>query len=188
MRATNYTTTGKALRTLGGAASISLLVTGLMGAGEASAAAPPSAPSCALHRSLSESAVTGGVSALASLRDRIAGAATIEEARRLAVADTSRARQALARAGRVLPFRDSIRETRDRLEAFEARVGEANTQSEVADEFAGFLDLPRVQEGGGLFPVEGKGGCHYSKGEIIIVLIGLLFGILPGIIFLILLC
>jgi hypothetical protein len=126
---------------------------------------------------------------LASYRDQIASAETVEEARALALAQTRLAREALSRAGRVLLLSESVRETKARLEAFEDRVQVAGTQAEVAEEYSTFLKIAYRDDPDSVAPqIESKGGCHYTKMEIVIILIGLLFGILPGLIFLILLC
>jgi len=134
--------------------------------------------------------------ALEKRRERIANAATVEEARELAVAPVRAARGALAVA-RVLAFwSDGLDAASARLKAFEERVRSSATQADVAREFTHLvaadaapdgpiqladLDIKNVE-------VSGPGNCHYNTGEIIAVVIGFLLFIIPGLILMIVLC
>ena len=129
-------------------------------------------------------------------QQRIADAATVEEARDLALTPARAARRALQIAGVVVPSSEKLTEARARLEGFEARVQESETPAAVADEFGRLLDL-QMRSGTlvqvadlevGNADVSGPGGCHYSTGEIVAIVIGFILFIIPGIILLFVLC
>ena len=147
---------------------------------------------------------------LRSYRLKIAAAPTVEEARALILSQTHLAAMALSTASWVVPFSPSVREARDKIERFEQRVYAANTQAEVARDFSEFLGVPAepdnstIGAGSGDAPIllaetdlnqsavsvhgGGGGGCDYTTGEIIIIVLGFLLLIIPGIIFLIIFC
>lgn len=149
---------------------------------------------------------------LRSYRLTILNAPTVEEARELILSQTGLARKALSTASWILPFSSSIQEARDKIGDLERRVYAANTQAEVANDFSNFLAAPADRQGSdGVGPNEtngsplvlaennldqsavsigggGGGGCNYTAGEIIIIILGFLLFIIPGIIFLILFC
>ena len=147
---------------------------------------------------------------LRAYRLKIATAATVEEARDLILSQTRLAGKALSTASWVVPFSPSVREARDKIERFERRVYAANTQTEVARDFSEFLGVPaepdrsKIVDGSGdshmiLAGVDvnqpavsvgtgGGGGCDYTTGEIIIIVLGFILFIIPGIIFLIIFC
>jgi hypothetical protein len=149
---------------------------------------------------------------LRSYMMKIANAPTVEEARELVLSQTGLARKALSTASWILPFSSSVGEARDKIGNLEKRVYAANTQTEVARDFSEFLAVPTdpgnskivdqnetdsslmvlaendlntpavsVDSGGGH-------GCNYTTGEIIIIILGFLLFIIPGIIFLIIFC
>ena len=129
-------------------------------------------------------------------RQHIAEAATVEEARDLALTPARAARRALQLAGMVAPSSEKLSEARARLEGFEARVQESETPAAVADEFGRLLDL-QMRDGNLVqiadlqvedADVDGPGGCHYSTGEIVAIVIGFILFIIPGIILLFVLC
>jgi len=142
---------------------------------------------------------------------QIANAPTLDAARELILGQTRLAQKALAAASWALPFSDSVREAREKITALEHRVYAANTQSEVASDFLDFLQVPEDSESyQPLGHPEGDGspmlvaqtnldqpvvhvgpsgaGCNYSTAEIIIIILGFIFFIIPGIIFLIIFC
>jgi len=127
--------------------------------------------------------------AVSAYRDRILAAPTPEAAREMALSQTRLAHRALSRARWIMPFSGSIGKANRKLEAYEARVRDARSQAEVAAEFAGLVRLAEAKPGTVTDAVELKGKtCVYTTGEIVIIIIGFLFAIIPGIIFLFLLC
>jgi hypothetical protein len=127
--------------------------------------------------------------AVTAYRDRILAAPTPEAARELALSQTRLAHGALARARWIMPFSRTIGKTSDKLEEYEARVRDARTQADVAREFSGLVRLADAKPGTIVDTVELKGKtCSYTTTEIVIIVIGFLFAIIPGIIFMFLLC
>ena len=148
---------------------------------------------------------------LRSYTVRIANAPTVEEARALILSQTRLARTALSTAAWLLPFSTSVQEARDKIENLESRVYAANTQGEVASDFAELLAVPtdpghsQITEPSApesspmMLAAEnlnqpaasvsaGGGRCDYTTGEVIIIFLGFLLFIIPGIIFLIVFC
>ena len=125
--------------------------------------------------------------AVIEYRNRILTAPTPEEARTLALSQTRLAHKALSRARWVLPFNSTVREVNRKLDAYEARIRDARTQNEVAAEFG---RLVRVASAGDPKIVDAKvrADCNYTTVEVVIIIIGFLLGIIPGIIFMFLLC
>jgi hypothetical protein len=132
-------------------------------------------------------ACAGHEAAVLAFRDRLAAAPTPEAARALALSQTRLAHKALSRAKWIVPFSATVREANKKLEAYEARIRDARTQADVAAEFGG---LVRVASAGDPKIVDAKmrANCDYTTTEIVIIIIGFLLGIIPGIIFLFLLC
>ena len=135
--------------------------------------------------------------AVASERQqRIADAATVEEARELAVAPVRAARRALEVAALVVPSSQKMDTASAKLEGFEERVRQQETPAAVAGEFGRLLnanmesgELVQVADlEAGHVNVHGPGGCHYSTGEIIAIVFGFILFIIPGIVLLIVLC
>lgn len=170
------------------------------------------------EQSLLEQAIRGkcvpaaAEDALRAYELKIAAAATVEDARELILLQTGRAKKALSTASSILPFSPAIREAREKIETLEARVYAANTQAEVATEFsdllAGSADtggpaiVDRQETDGSPMILAGTDlnqpavsvssgdghGCDYTTGEIIIIVLGFLLFIIPGIIFLVIFC
>jgi hypothetical protein len=125
--------------------------------------------------------------ALSALREEIAAAPTLEEAQQLAVGSTREARKVLQRARRIaLLDRGSLDAAHERLVQYETRVAAAATPQAVAAE------LDAMVGGGSAQPQVdvdvGDVGCNYSTGEVIAVILGLILGVIPGLILLVLLC
>jgi hypothetical protein len=129
-------------------------------------------------------------------RQQIAAAATVGDARKLAVGPARVARRALTVAAFVAPATDSFADAKTRLESFEAQVEASASPEEVAARFAELVDPTAASAG---TPIQladlqvgnadvDAGGCNYSTGEIIAVVIGFILFIIPGIILLIVLC
>lgn len=115
---------------------------------------------------------------LADLSERILSAESLEAARRIATSDSRFARDVLQRARLFAPGSESLQLAAAKLDAFHVEVAAASTRADVA---ASFDDLTRSAPGVDV-------GCHYSGGEVIAILLGLLLGIIPGLILMILLC
>lgn len=129
-------------------------------------------------------------------QQRIAGAATLEEARDLALGPVHAAKRALQLAVLVAPSSPKLEAAREKLDGFEARVQQQDTPSAVAGEFGRLLN--NDMDSGNLVQVadlnvhnanvRGPGGCHYTTGEIVAVVFGFILFIIPGIVLLIVLC
>jgi hypothetical protein len=177
-----------------GAAMIGLLLlTGaLVGSPTASASVPDQAtarPDLPVAWDLA----TGGCACpkeraeLRAFRDRILAAPTPEAARTIVISQTRLAHKALSRARWILPFSGTVRGASRKLEAYEARVREAKSQAEVAREWSTLTRMASA-DGGAIRDVKISGSCSYTTIEIVIIIIGFLLAIIPGILFLFLLC
>jgi hypothetical protein len=177
----------------------------------ASVFAAPTTPVAPAEHRLLDQAIGGrcvpdaAKEVLRSYRGRILAASTVDEARALVLSQTRLAHAALNTASWVLPFSDSVREAKEKIETLERRVYAANTQTEVADDFSDLL-APAGRDGvvagatsrmvlaevdlnqSAVRTGKGGGGCDYTTGEIVIIVLGFLLFIIPGIIFLIIFC
>lgn len=124
---------------------------------------------------------------LARLRDEIAAAGSLTAARTLALAPTAAAIDALRNARSLMPFSEDLRSAEVRLVDARARIDGAGTPHQVADEFSGMM-LAGLDEDRAARVQMGKVGCDYSTGELIAIVVGLILGIIPGLILLIVLC
>jgi hypothetical protein len=120
--------------------------------------------------------------ALASYRDEVAAAKSLDEARDKATRPSRLARRAIGFASWMKRDTAEMDTIRARLQAYEDRVAKAETPSAAAAEFDG---LVRVA---GDVRVGGSGGCHYDATEVIAIVFGFLFFIIPGIILLFVFC
>jgi hypothetical protein len=116
----------------------------------------------------------------------IATADSLDQALNLALTPTNSAIDALDSAELIMPFNDDIELAKQRLSAARARMVAAASQQQVADEFSGLL-LAGLDNNAVNVDV-GNTGCHYTSGETIAIVIGLILGIIPGLILLVLLC
>jgi ABC-type multidrug transport system fused ATPase/permease subunit len=125
-------------------------------------------------------------SQLQDLKTAISAAETVEQARTLALAPTDSAIDALDNANALLPNDAELNAAKLSLDQARAKIRAAATQQQVAAEFSGLLlaglDSPAANVG------VGKAECHYTTGETIAIVIGLILGIIPGLILLVLLC
>jgi hypothetical protein len=107
----------------------------------------------------------------------------------------------------LLPLSASIRDAGEKIDSLERRVYAANSQVAVANELSDLLSAPTDPDRSTVVGatddalivlaqadlnkpavnIGGSRGCHYTTGEIIIVL-GFLLCIIPGIIFLVIFC
>lgn len=124
---------------------------------------------------------------LRGLHDDIAQAPTVEKAQALALAPTDAALDALGKARTMVPFSEDLQEAEARLEAKRARILAADTPPRVADEFSGMI-MAGLDDDRLVHAKVGSGGCSYSTGETIAIVIGLILGIIPGLILLVVLC
>ena len=124
---------------------------------------------------------------LVRLRDDIAQAGSVNEARALALAPTADAIDALSNARSIMPFNEDLRLAETRLADARSRIESADTPDQVADEFSGMMLAGLDNDRAASLKV-GKVGCSYSTGETIAIVIGLILGIIPGLILLVLLC
>jgi len=121
------------------------------------------------------------------LKQEIASAHGVGEARQLALAPTDDAINALENARTLMPFSDDLNIAESRLSAARSRIEAANSPNEVADEFSGMM-LAGLDNDSAAHVNVGKVGCDYSTGELIAIVVGLILGIIPGLILLIVLC
>lgn len=124
---------------------------------------------------------------LIRLRDDISKAESLNEARALALAPTADAIDALINARSIIPFSEDLRLAETRLSDARSRIEAADTQDQVADEFSGMM-LAGLDDDRVAGVSVGKVGCSYSTGETIAIIVGLILGIIPGLILLIVLC
>jgi hypothetical protein len=120
---------------------------------------------------------------LTALRDRIAEAPDLATAQEMAVAPVERARSVVAKLGWIS---SSLRDAEKRMADYESHVRTAKAPADVADHFGSLVRL--ADSGAVLSDGAHAGGCSYSTGEVIAIVLGLFLGIIPGIILLILLC
>lgn len=170
----------------------------------ARAVASPTTPRENLETSIAGCGCRSKSEVLQKVYDKIAAAADVHEARDRALAPTRPARAALDKARWLAPWSDDLRVARSRLVDYEVRVRDAPDPEAVASEFAALVQLASAEQPG-TFVVPGaalasdaradwnglddeNGGCDYSTGEIIAIVIGFIFAIIPGIILLIVLC
>jgi hypothetical protein len=112
---------------------------------------------------------------LSGFSARLASSGTTEEARDRALAKIRLGHKAIDKAARILPGEVAgIAEATARLDALEAGVRAADTPAGVAAEFDR-LGANAVS-------------CDYTTVEVVVIVIGFVLGIIPGILFLILFC
>lgn len=121
------------------------------------------------------------------LKQEIASAHSVDEARHLALAPTDDAINALENARALMPFSDDLNIAESSLNAARSRIEAADSPNEVADEFSGMM-LAGLDSDSAAHVNVGKVGCDYSTGELIAIVVGLILGIIPGLILLIVLC
>jgi hypothetical protein len=124
---------------------------------------------------------------ITQLKNEIAAAENVSQAREMALAPTDGAIDAIQNARSIVPFSDDLRTAEDRLNDARSRILLASSQEQVADEFSGMM-LAGLDDDNALPVKLGKVGCNYSTGELIAIVVGLILGIIPGLILLIVLC
>lgn len=124
---------------------------------------------------------------LEELRSAIATADNIDQAKIMALTHTDAAISALSKASSLIPFSDDLHDAYIRLADTRSRIEFSETPEQVADEFSGMM-LAGLDDDSLAKVNIGKIGCNYSTGETIAVVVGLILGIIPGLILLIVLC
>jgi hypothetical protein len=108
---------------------------------------------------------------------KLADAPTLDDAQDMALDKVALSRKAIKLADKQLHGDPAIAEASAKLDAFDAQVRSAGSQEQVSVAFAQLAPSQRV-----------AGGCDYTTGEVVLIVIGFILGIIPGIIFLFLLC
>ncbi len=124
---------------------------------------------------------------LSQLKNEIATAKSVSQAREMALAPTEDAINAIQNARTIMPFSNDLRTAETRLSDARLRILVASSQEQVADEFSGMM-LAGLDNDRAAHVSVGKVGCDYSTGEVIAIVVGLILGIIPGLILLIVLC
>ncbi|SJM89797.1 hypothetical protein [Crenothrix polyspora] len=124
---------------------------------------------------------------LQALHLKIVTARSIDEARKLALAPTDDAVDALHSASTLMPLSDDIRIAEKRLHDMRQHIKLAANQQQIADEFSGIM-LAGLDNDRAVHLGVGKTGCNYSSGETIAIVLGLILGIIPGLILMTVLC
>jgi len=181
---------GKQMRNRRGLVVVLALASSLSSAPALAARPPAEAPPPAATQKLlgalglPDCACEIDVAELQRYRDLVAAAASAEEARALATRPSSLARRALGAARRLAPWSGSLRDAHRKLLGYEGRVAKAQTPAEAAREFEGLVRLA----GNGVSVGGNSGRCDYDTTEIIAIVLGFIFFIIPGIILLIVFC
>ncbi len=123
---------------------------------------------------------------LNKLKIEIAATESIDQARAMALSPTDDAIEALNKTNAIMPFSDDLNLAKSRLNEARSRILEATSQKQVADEFSGMM-LAGLDDNAANVSI-GKASCHYTTGETIAIVLGLILGIIPGLILLVLLC
>lgn len=121
------------------------------------------------------------------LKNTIASAKTVTQARIIALAPTDEAIDALNNARAIMPFSDDLLIAETRLTEARSRILVASSQDQVADEFSGMM-LAGLDDDSAVHTSVGSTSCNYSSGEVIAIVVGLILGIIPGLILLFVLC
>lgn len=124
---------------------------------------------------------------LTQLKKEIVAAKSLDQARTLALAPTNGAIGALKDARAIMPFSDDLKTAETRLSEARAHILVASSQEQVADEFDGMM-LAGLDNDRAAHVSIGSGGCDYSTGELIAIVVGLILGIIPGLLLLVVLC
>jgi hypothetical protein len=111
---------------------------------------------------------------LSLFRDRIERAPTPEKAKKLALSKLKLGHQAIDVASRTVGDAAALSDAEAKLDALETAVHASETQDQVSAAFGGLDKL--------------GSGCDYGKGEIAIIVVGFILGIIPGIILLFVFC
>ncbi|PPD04144.1 MAG: hypothetical protein CTY29_06865 [Methylobacter sp.] len=125
---------------------------------------------------------------LVALKQQILASASLEEAKKLALAPTDEAISALQTATVLAPFSGDLDATETRLSRARKQIQLASSQAQVADEFEGMMLAGLDNDKTASVKLGKDTECNYSSGETIAIVIGLILGIIPGLVLLVLLC
>lgn len=132
--------------------------------------------------------VPGGMSAQARrTRRAIAAAGSLDEARALAAEPLDAALAAVRTARRFAPFSEDLQLAAARLGSARRGIRQSHTASEVAEVFSN-MTLAGLDADNAADIRVANTKCQYSTGEVIAVVVGLILGIIPGLILLVVLC
>src|SRR5688572_11567837 len=109
---------------------------------------------------------------------RLAAADDVHEAKDLALKKVRLGHTAIRHAERLSPDAEGLAEAKAEFAAFEATVVAASTPDEVAGAFDALMPQGDPQ----------AMSCDYSTVELVLVVIGLVLGIIPGLLFLLIFC
>ncbi|MDD2725530.1 MAG: hypothetical protein PHH59_16105 [Methylovulum sp.] len=167
--------------------TVALVLAGIVAQSETvSANVLPSAGTLALIKSTCPSG-PNQYQEFTRLKTEIAAADTIDQARALALAPTDSAIGALKNARTMMPFSNDLRSAETRLNDVRSHILVASSQEQVADQFDGMM-LAGLDNDHAAHVKVGSGACDYSSGELIAIVIGLVLGIIPGLILMVVLC
>lgn len=107
---------------------------------------------------------------------KLADAPTLDAAQDMALDKVALSHKVVKIADKQLHGDPAIAEAREKLDALDAQVRSAESQQQVSLAFSQ-LAQDRM-----------KAGCDYTTAEILIIIVGFLFFLLPGIILMLLLC
>ena len=107
---------------------------------------------------------------------KLADAPTLDDAQDKALDKISLSRKVVKIADKQLHGDPAIAEATEKLDALDARVRSAESQQQVSRVFSQLAE-DRM-----------KVGCDYTTAEILLIIVGFLFFLLPGIILMLLLC
>lgn len=121
---------------------------------------------------------------VAKFTRELEGAESLDAARAKAIEQSQLVKRAVDVAEGLRPVREMVQPIRLRLDTFEAQVNAAGSQMEVAQAFERLVNKgePNVDQ------IKRKKGCDITMAELIVIIIGFLLAILPGVILLILFC
>jgi hypothetical protein len=139
---------------------------------------------------INESCTDGlsGHEELDGLKNQIIHSASLNAARDLALQPTNEALEALHQAQIMIPFSEDLSTAEKRLIDTRSRIMLASSQQQVADQFDGMLLAGLDDDRAASVNVGDSGSCSYSTGETIAIVVGLILGIIPGLILLVVLC
>ena len=111
---------------------------------------------------------------LQEFQQRLSAADSAEEAQQMALSKIRLGHRAVKTASKLVSDQQGIARAEARLVELEEGILASQTPTEVAEQF-GRLDSQALN-------------CHYDTVEVVVIVVGFVLGILPGVLFLILFC